>query len=290
MADLQNILGTMLATGMGGRSGLGMENMGSILKNSSLDSSRAGQPGYGAGAEENASAGQTRGGMGVGSVAGLGALAYIAYRAFQERQQNMRADNPQSSPSADQPPTGAGPSGGSQWGGTSGGGILGSIFGGAAGAGGGGSLGDRLSQFLRPRASQPDAPQPAATDEGADGGAYPSLAMEDQHALLLIRAMIAAANSDGQITAEERGRILSALDESGAGPEERQIVEQELDRPQSLDTLVQSVRDPQTAEQVYMASLMAVDRNAETERSYLQYLATRLGIEPQRLQQLNQAA
>ena len=102
--------------------------------------------------------------------------------------------------------------------------------------------------------------------------------------------MIAAANSDGVITAEERQRILSSLDEAGAGPEERQIIEQELDRPQSLDSLVQSVQDPQTAEQVYMASLMAVDRNSETERSYLQYLATRLQIDPQRLQQLNQAA
>lgn len=276
MADLQNILGTMLATGMGGRSGMGVENMGSILSNSGL----------GAGPMGDASAGTTRSGMNVGSVAGLGALAYIAYRAFQERQQNMRSDAGQ--PTA---PSGGNQGGGNQssgglWGGSSGGGILGSIFGGGAAAGGGGSLGDRLSQILQPRASQPEAAQPSATDEGA----YPSLAMEDQHALLLIRAMIAAANSDGEITAEERQRILSALDEAGAGPEERRVVEQELDRPQSLDALVQAVHDPQTAEQVYMASMMAVDRNSETERSYLQYLATRLRIPPQRLQQLNQAA
>lgn len=283
MADLQNILGTMLATGMGGRSGMGMESMGSIINNSG---------GLGAGPMEASSTG--RSGMGVGSVAGLGALAYIAYRAFQERQQNMRPDTGASP--TDAPASGTA-SGGGLWGGSSGGGILGSIFGGAAG-GAGGSLADRLSQMLQPRApqpetqpeTQPDAAQPAPTTAPADEGAYPALAMEDQQALLLIRAMIAAANADGEITAQERGRILSALDEAGAGPEERQIVEQELDRPQSLDNLVQAVHDPQTAEQVYMASMMAVDRNSETERSYLQYLATRLRIDPQRLQQMNQAA
>ncbi|MBP2291266.1 tellurite resistance TerB family protein [Azospirillum rugosum] len=277
MADLQKLLGTMLATGMGGRSGMGMERMGSILNNTGLNNTG----GLGAGPMGAASAGHTRGGMGVGSVAGLGALAYIAYRAFQERQQNMRPD---SGRPTETPASGA-PSGGSLWGGSSGGGILGSIFGGAAGASGG-SLGDRLSQVLQPRAPQPEAAQPAPAGEGA----YPALAMEDQHALLLIRAMIAAANADGTITAEERGRVLSALDEAGAGQEERRVVEQELDRPQSLDSLVQAVRDPQTAEQVYLASMMAVDRNSETERSYLQYLATRLRIDPQRLQQLNQAA
>ena len=274
MANLQNILGTMLATGMGGRSGKGMDSMGSMLNNSGL----------------NASAGGSRSGMGVGSVAGLGALAYIAYRAFQERQQNMQGQtggqvSGQSAPPAQ---SGGGQSG-SLWGGSSGGGILGSIFGAAAGGGAGGSLGDRLSQMFQTR-SAPQQPTPTPPAEADSEGAYPSLAMEDQQALLLIRAMIAAANSDGVITAEERQRILSSLDEAGAGPEERQIIEQELDRPQSLDSLVQSVQDPQTAEQVYMASLMAVDRNSETERSYLQYLATRLQIDPQRLQQLNQAA
>lgn len=43
----------------------------------------------------------------------------------------------------------------------------------------------------------------------------------------------------------------------------------ELDHPQPLDTLLQSVHDPQTAEQVYMASQMAIDQVSEAERLYL---------------------
>ncbi|MFP5513438.1 MAG: tellurite resistance TerB family protein [Alphaproteobacteria bacterium] len=279
MADLQRILGTMLASGMGGRSHGGMNAMGSVLGNS----------GFGAGAPGGAfGAASGNRGMGVGSVAGLGALGYLAFKAFQERQRNQGVSGQGAQP--------AGGPGGSPWGDA--GGILGSLFGGGAagstgrsesgqGGGqvsgqGGGSLSDRLSQVFQSRGT----PQ----TEDRDDGAYPAVAMEDQQALLLIRAMIAAANADGEITPDERRHILDTLDEAGAGAEERRIVEQELDRPQPLDSLLQSVKDQQTAEQVYLASRMAVNEQSEAERSYLQYLASRLKLDPQRVQQMNQAA
>lgn len=275
MADLQRILGTMLASGMGGRSHGGMNAMGSVLGNSGFG---AGAPG---GALGTASGNR---GMGVGSVAGLGALGYLAFKAYQERQRNQGAAGQGTQP--------AGRPGGSPWGDA--GGILGSLFGGGAagsasgsasgqGSGqGGGSLSDRLSQVFQSRSTPPA--------EDRDDGAYPAVAMEDQQALLLIRAMIAAANADGEITPDERRHILDTLDEAGAGAEERRIVEQELDRPQPLDSLLQSVKDQQTAEQVYLASRMAVNEQSEAERSYLQYLASRLKLDPQRVQQMNQAA
>lgn len=271
MADLQQILGTMLATGMGGRSGRNADHIGSVL----------GRTGMAGGAPMGMSAGG--GGPGFKQAAGLAALGYLAYRAYKERQQNQARTTPtQSAP------------GGSPWGGVQGGG-LGSIFGGIFGGGGtrdpaspqgtGGSLGERLSGILQPRTAE----QPAGQGGGQGGGAFPELAMEDQHALLLIRAMITAANADGEISADERQRVLSALDEAGAGPEERRIVEHELNHPQPIDTLVRAVRDEQTAEQVYMASVMAVGDVSEAERSYLNYLGTRLKIDPQRLRQIQAA-
>jgi uncharacterized membrane protein YebE (DUF533 family) len=276
MADLQRILGTMLASGMGGRSHGGMNAMGAVLGNS----------GFGAGAPGGAfGAASGNRGMGVGSVAGLGALGYLAFKAFQERQRNQGGAAGQGAQPATRP-------GGSPWGDA--GGILGGLFGGGAagstgasgstqaGGQGSGSLSDRLSQVFETRST------PQADDR--DDGPYPAVAMEDQQALLLIRAMIAAANADGEITPDERRHILGTLDEAGAGAEERRIVEQELDRPQPLDSLLQSVRDMQTAEQVYLASRMAVNEQSEAERSYLQYLASRLKLDPQRVQQMNQAA
>ena len=100
-------------------------------------------------------------------------------------------------------------------------------------------------------------------------------------------ALIAAANADGQITAVERQRILGKLDEAGADVEDRRIVEQELQQPRSLDALLRDVTDPETAEQVYLASEMAIDAGSPAEKSYLQYLAARLNLPEDRVQEMN---
>jgi uncharacterized membrane protein YebE (DUF533 family) len=258
MANLQNILGTMLATGMGGRSRRG--------------------PTF--------AAGNTSGG-GFRSAAGLASLGYLAYKAWQERQQNL-------GPSSGQTPTGTA-SGGGIFGGGGLGSIGESIFGGGAASGagsnppspvppspvpppsprpdGGPTLGERLAASLKPH-ERPEAQAAAET-------------MGDQKALLLIRAMIAAANADGQITAVERQRILSKLDEAGADADDRRIVEQELQQPRSLDALLRDVTDPETAEQVYLASEMAIDAGSPAEKSYLQYLAARLNLPEDRVQEMN---
>src|SRR4051812_15126391 len=75
MADLTGVLGTMLATGMGGRSSRGP----------AFSASPFGMGGGGGG------------GMDFKNVAGLGALGYLAYKAFQERQQNIGAQGSGSS-------------------------------------------------------------------------------------------------------------------------------------------------------------------------------------------------
>jgi uncharacterized membrane protein YebE (DUF533 family) len=254
MANLQNILGTMLATGMGGRSRRG--------------------PSFAAG---NAAGGGFR------NAAGLASLGYLAYKAWQERQQNL-------GPSSGQTPASTA-SGGGIFGGGGLAGIGESIFGGGAASGagststppvppaprpvggGGPTLGERLAASLKPN-QQPEV-QAAAESMG------------DQKALLLIRAMIAAANADGQITAVERQRILSKLDEAGAAADDRRIVEQELQQPRSLDALLRDVTDPETAEQVYLASEMAIDAGSPAEKSYLQYLAARLNLPEDRVQEMN---
>jgi uncharacterized membrane protein YebE (DUF533 family) len=256
MANLQNILGTMLATGMAGRSRRG--------------------PSFAAG---NVSGGGFR------NAAGLASLGYLAYKAWQERQQNM-------GPASGQQQPGSGSSAGGIFGSGGLAGIGESIFGGSGsgttqGAGSGNaapastaprtgsgpSLGERLVEALKPH-EQPEARAAAET-------------MGDQKALLLIRAMIAAANADGQITAVERQRILGKLDEAGADAEDRRTIEQELQQPRSLDALLRDVTDPETAEQVYLASEMAIDTGSPAEKSYLQYLAARLNLPDDRVQELN---
>ncbi|HSK38300.1 MAG TPA: tellurite resistance TerB family protein [Arenibaculum sp.] len=274
MANLTRVLGTMLATGMAGRSRRGP----------SFASSPFGMGGMG-GMATGMSAGGRRGGMDMKQMAGLGALGYLAYKAYQDHQRNTAGQTAGSRGSGSSSGTPGG-AGGGAGGGI--GGMLGSILGGgqtAPGggqAGSGGSLGERLSDMFRPQQRQ--EPQEPEAD------AYPEVAMEDQRALLLIRAMIAAANADGEISPDERQRILDKLDQAGAGPEEHRIIERELANPPSTDALVREVHDQETAEQVYLASVIAMEPDTQAERSYLQYLAARLNLNPQRAEELHDVA
>lgn len=230
MANLQRLLGGMLASGMAGRS-----RRGPAFAASPFSSRR-------------------RSGLsGFKKTAGLGALAYLAYNAYQDYQKN----NP------------SGASGPASGGRTPGG------AGQAAGSSGSPSLGERLGNLLRPQASEPE-PEPAS--------------LPDDQALLLIRAMIAAANADGEITAEERQQIVSRLDQAGAGPEERAVLDQEMASPRSIDDLVKEVHDQETAEEVYLASRIAMDPDTRAERAYLDYLISRLNIPQDRVEELNEAA
>lgn len=225
-----------------------------------LSSGLAGKGGRGAGLASSLGGGRG-GGANFKQVAGLAGLAYMAYKAFQERAANQQASGQQG---------GDGMAGGSATPASTGG------LGGLAG-----SLGDRLSSILRPPPALPPATEQAAAREAA--------ALGDSRAMLLIRAMISAANSDGKIDDSERRSIMARLDSAGAGAEEREIVERELASPQSMDALVRAVSDQETAEQVYMASLIAIDGDTSSEQHYLQYLASRLNIAPDRVRELQTA-
>jgi uncharacterized membrane protein YebE (DUF533 family) len=224
MADMQRILGSMLASGMGGRS-----RRGSAFASSSPSSS------FGS----------------FQKTAGLGALAYLAYKAYQEYQKN--------SPGAKPPGTGEPVPEGTS----------------TASREGGASLGERLGSLLGMGGEAKPEPEPAT--------------LGDAQAMLLIRAMIAAANADGQITPDERQRIMGKLDQAGAGPDERRVLESELQHARSVDQIVREVRDQATAEQVYLASRIAMDPDTGAEKAYLDFLAARLEIPPDRLNTLNAA-
>jgi uncharacterized membrane protein YebE (DUF533 family) len=251
MADLQRLVGGMLASGMGGRSRRGPTFASSPFPG-------AGPSGM---AARPSSMAATPSGMGgLGNMAGLGALAYLAYKAYQEYQKT---------------------SPGTAGAGTAGGAGTGTAGTARAGAGttsrqGGRSLGDRIDDILSKSSERAPEPEPAALD--------------DAHALLLIRAMIAAANADGQITPDERQRITSKLEQAGAGPDERTVLARELDNPRSVDQIVREVKDQETALQVYLASRIAMNPDTAAERAYLDFLAARLEIPADRLSQLNAVA
>ncbi|HEY0521987.1 MAG TPA: DUF533 domain-containing protein [Stellaceae bacterium] len=103
--------------------------------------------------------------------------------------------------------------------------------------------------------------------------------LDAAEASLLIRAMSAAAHADGRLDADERRAIAAALaaaDQLDAA--EKRRLEESIDEPPCLESLVRQVGAARTAARFYAVSLRTVDRNSKLALAYLGYLAQRLGL------------
>lgn len=96
----------------------------------------------------------------------------------------------------------------------------------------------------------------------------------------LIRAMIGAAKADGHIDAAEQQRIFKQVNDLGLDAEAKAFVMDELALPLDLDAVADGATCPETAAEIYTASLIAIDPNGPAEKAYLANLAARLKLEP----------
>lgn len=110
----------------------------------------------------------------------------------------------------------------------------------------------------------------------------------DHQAGLVLRAMINAAKSDGQIDGAELQRIVGKLEEAGADQEARDFVMAELRKPLDLEGLTREVRTREVAAKIYAASLLAIEVDTVAERDYLIRLANGLGLDGATVQRIHQ--
>lgn len=96
----------------------------------------------------------------------------------------------------------------------------------------------------------------------------------------LLKAMIAAANADGQITADEQARITGGLSQLGIADEAQALIADELAAPLEIGDVVKLATTEEEATEVYAASVMAVDPEGAVEKGYLALLAARLRLDP----------
>lgn len=123
-----------------------------------------------------------------------------------------------------------------------------------------------------PRAPEGWAPVPSAPPP-------PPIPAEDREGLLMLRAMVAAARADGQVDAEERGRIAEQLDAAGLGPAARDAVLAEFDRGATPEALAREARDPMLAAQVYAAAVAGAGAIQDAERAWLDGFARALKLD-----------
>jgi uncharacterized membrane protein YebE (DUF533 family) len=96
--------------------------------------------------------------------------------------------------------------------------------------------------------------------------------------LTLVRAMVGAAKADGHIDATEQQRLFAEVERLGLDAEAKAYVFDLLRRDVDVDSLVAAVRTPEQGAELYLAARLAIDTDQPAERTFLDSLATRLGL------------
>ena len=98
--------------------------------------------------------------------------------------------------------------------------------------------------------------------------------------LVLIKAMIAAANADGHIDGDEQAAVFDAVNKLQLDTEARALVFDTLQDPPSFETLASQASGIEQASEIYLASRLAIDPDHPAEQRYLERLADRLALPP----------
>ncbi len=99
--------------------------------------------------------------------------------------------------------------------------------------------------------------------------------MDDETALVLVRAMTNSAKADGEVDDDEIAAIFSRAGE--LDDDEQEFIRNELKSPLDLDEFIASVPSGMEAD-VYTASLLPIEVDTVAETQYLQDLADGLGL------------
>jgi uncharacterized membrane protein YebE (DUF533 family) len=126
------------------------------------------------------------------------------------------------------------------------------------------------------------APQGSGFAEG-DGD-------DQDRALLMLRAMIAAAAADGEIDDAERARILGNLRQAGLDDEAAGYLDQEFANPLDAQGLADLSASPEAAAQIYTAARLAIDPDTHDEQAFLSNLSASLGLEAELVAHIDAAA
>jgi len=124
------------------------------------------------------------------------------------------------------------------------------------------------------------APARRLPETGRSAPKAPAPRAEQAEALLLIRAMVAAAAADGAVDRTERQAIAGQLDAAGLTAAERDLVLADLDAPASPEALAAEVADPMQAAQLYAAAVAITAEMSVAERAFLDRLRAALVLSP----------
>jgi uncharacterized membrane protein YebE (DUF533 family) len=108
--------------------------------------------------------------------------------------------------------------------------------------------------------------------------------------LALVLAMIAAANADAHIDADEQKNIFDQVSNLPLEAEDKAFVFDALSSPPSLQDIASLAEGPEQAAELYLVSRLAIDPDHPMEQAYLEALASRLSLPKDLVDQLESQA
>mgnify|MGYP006189435427 FL=1 len=106
-------------------------------------------------------------------------------------------------------------------------------------------------------------------------------AQAEQHSQAVLRALVAAAKSDGHIDERERALIEGEFTRLDSDRELQHWLHAELNKPLDPAEVARAAQTPEMAAEMYLASVLMVDEEHFMERAYLDELARCLQLDPQ---------
>ena len=128
---------------------------------------------------------------------------------------------------------------------------------------------------------------PQAADAGATAG---DKGLAADYQLLLVKAMIAAAWSDGHIDQVEQQRIFGAVEQMALSAEMKGLIFDLLQRPASVEELADPGLDLEQKSELYLASCLITDADNRDEQAHLDRLAVALQLPEALVAQLQNQA
>jgi uncharacterized membrane protein YebE (DUF533 family) len=125
----------------------------------------------------------------------------------------------------------------------------------------------------------PDEPPLIEAPKESLFGEIGDVTQDNAAAMLILRAMIAAAASDGLIDNAERSRIIGALERAGLDVGAAKFLDVEFAKPATPTELGTAATSDVLKMQAYTAARLAIDPDKPAEKAFLAELAVMFGLD-----------
>ena len=112
----------------------------------------------------------------------------------------------------------------------------------------------------------------------------------EKRSVAILRAMVGASKSDGQIDEAEHAVISGQIKAAGIESQASAILLEEMGKPADAGRIAELSNSPSMAVELYLASLLVTGQKNDAEKKYLSDLASKLDMAPELVEQIHQEA